>query len=77
MAGSVNGFEDGGIAVHQVLGVVPEAGGRSGMPADASRVGLSSQAKQRSGPPPLKAIMSAKALRTSMGLPSARPSISW
>jgi cyclopropane-fatty-acyl-phospholipid synthase len=33
MAGSVNGFEDGGIAVHQVLGVVPEAGGRSGMPA--------------------------------------------
>jgi cyclopropane-fatty-acyl-phospholipid synthase len=33
MAGSVNGFEDGGIAIHQVLGVVPEAGGRSGMPA--------------------------------------------
>lgn len=32
MAGSVNGFDDGGLAIHQVLGVVPEAGGRSGMP---------------------------------------------
>ncbi|MGO9334790.1 MAG: class I SAM-dependent methyltransferase [Acidimicrobiales bacterium] len=31
MAASVIGFEDGGIAVYQVLGVVPE-GGRSGMP---------------------------------------------
>jgi cyclopropane-fatty-acyl-phospholipid synthase len=31
MAGSVIGFENGGIAVHQVLGVVPDAG-RSGMP---------------------------------------------
>jgi cyclopropane-fatty-acyl-phospholipid synthase len=31
MAASVTGFETGGIAVHQVLGVMPE-GGRSGMP---------------------------------------------
>ena len=33
MAASALGFEDGGIAVHQVLGVVPEPSGRSGMPA--------------------------------------------
>jgi cyclopropane-fatty-acyl-phospholipid synthase len=32
MAASANGFEDGGISVHQVLGVVPGPGGRSGMP---------------------------------------------
>jgi len=32
MAGSAVGFEDGGIAVHQVLGVVPTADGTSGMP---------------------------------------------
>jgi len=32
MAGSVIGFEDGGIAVHQVLGVLPTAEGASGMP---------------------------------------------
>jgi cyclopropane-fatty-acyl-phospholipid synthase len=32
MAGSVNGFTDGGINVHQVLGVVPATDGRSGMP---------------------------------------------
>jgi cyclopropane-fatty-acyl-phospholipid synthase len=32
MAGSVNGFEDGGLNLHQVLGVVPSSGGRSGMP---------------------------------------------
>ncbi|MGO9660661.1 MAG: class I SAM-dependent methyltransferase [Acidimicrobiales bacterium] len=32
MAGSANGFDDGGIAVHQVLGVVPALGGASGMP---------------------------------------------
>jgi cyclopropane-fatty-acyl-phospholipid synthase len=32
MAGSVLGFEDGGIGIHQVLGVVPEEGGESGMP---------------------------------------------
>ena len=32
MAASAIGFEDGGIAVHQVLGVVPEADGTSGMP---------------------------------------------
>jgi cyclopropane-fatty-acyl-phospholipid synthase len=32
MAGSANGFEDGGISVHQVLGVLAAAGGRSGMP---------------------------------------------
>ena len=32
MAGSALGFEDGGIAVHQVLGVVPNDDGTSGMP---------------------------------------------
>ena len=33
MAASANGFADGGISVHQVLGVVAESGGGSGMPA--------------------------------------------
>lgn len=33
MAGSAIGFEDGGIAIHQVLGVVPAEGGAAGMPA--------------------------------------------
>jgi cyclopropane-fatty-acyl-phospholipid synthase len=32
MAGSINGFDDGGIAVHQVLGVAPTAQGTSAMP---------------------------------------------
>ena len=32
MAGSAVGFEDGGISVHQVLGVVPTPDGTSGMP---------------------------------------------
>jgi cyclopropane-fatty-acyl-phospholipid synthase len=32
MAGSAVGFDDGGIAVHQVLGVVPGPDGTSGMP---------------------------------------------
>ena len=32
MSASANGFEDGGLAVHQVLGVRPSAGGSSGMP---------------------------------------------
>ncbi|NUR57309.1 MAG: class I SAM-dependent methyltransferase [Catenulispora sp.] len=32
MAASALGFEDGGIAIHQVLGVVPEESGESGMP---------------------------------------------
>jgi len=32
MAASAVGFEDGGIAIHQVLGVVPSADGSSGMP---------------------------------------------
>jgi cyclopropane-fatty-acyl-phospholipid synthase len=32
MAGSAIGFEDGGVAIHQVLGVVPAAGGVAGMP---------------------------------------------
>ena len=32
MAASAIGFEDGGIAIHQVLGVVPEPDGSSGMP---------------------------------------------
>jgi cyclopropane-fatty-acyl-phospholipid synthase len=33
MAASANGFEDGGLAIHQVLGVLPDDDGRSGMPA--------------------------------------------
>ena len=33
MAASALGFEDGGIAVHQVLGVVPDPAGNSAMPA--------------------------------------------
>ncbi len=32
MAASANGFDDGGISVHQVLGIVPGPDGRSGMP---------------------------------------------
>lgn len=32
MAASANGFDDGGLAIHQVLGVVDAADGRSGMP---------------------------------------------
>jgi cyclopropane-fatty-acyl-phospholipid synthase len=32
MAASANGFEDGGISVHQVLGIHPAPDGRSGMP---------------------------------------------
>jgi cyclopropane-fatty-acyl-phospholipid synthase len=32
MAGSAVGFEDGGIGLHQVLGVVPTPDGTSGMP---------------------------------------------
>ncbi len=33
MAASANGFDDGGISVHQVLGVVPGPRGESGMPS--------------------------------------------
>ncbi len=36
MAASANGFEDGGISLHQVLGVVPGPDGRSGMPPTRS-----------------------------------------
>jgi cyclopropane-fatty-acyl-phospholipid synthase len=36
MAASANGFEDGGISIHQVLGVNPAADGRSGIPATRS-----------------------------------------
>jgi cyclopropane-fatty-acyl-phospholipid synthase len=36
MAASANGFDDGGLAVHQVLGVVPDGAGRSGMPLTRS-----------------------------------------
>ena len=34
MAASALGFEDGGVAIHQVLGVVPDAAGGSGMPGN-------------------------------------------
>ncbi len=37
MAASAIGFDDGGLAVHQVLGVVPGEDGTSGMPP--TRVG--------------------------------------
>jgi cyclopropane-fatty-acyl-phospholipid synthase len=33
MAGSAVGFEDGGIAIHQVLGVVRSSSGNADMPA--------------------------------------------
>jgi cyclopropane-fatty-acyl-phospholipid synthase len=33
MAASANGFDDGGISVHQVLGVKPDASGKSAMPS--------------------------------------------
>ena len=33
MAASANGFDDGGVSAHQVLGVKPSSTGRSGMPA--------------------------------------------
>jgi cyclopropane-fatty-acyl-phospholipid synthase len=33
MAASANGFEDGGISIHQVLGVKAAPDGRSDMPA--------------------------------------------
>jgi cyclopropane-fatty-acyl-phospholipid synthase len=33
MAGSAVGFEDGGIGIHQVLGVVRTNSGNAGMPA--------------------------------------------
>ncbi|MGO9912882.1 MAG: class I SAM-dependent methyltransferase [Acidimicrobiales bacterium] len=36
MCASVNGFEDGGIAIHQVLGVKPDDRGASGMPLTRS-----------------------------------------
>jgi cyclopropane-fatty-acyl-phospholipid synthase len=36
MAASANGFDDGGIAIHQVLGVKPAPDGRSGMPTTRS-----------------------------------------
>ena len=36
MAASANGFDDGGLAVHQVLGVIPEPDGTSGMPPTRS-----------------------------------------
>ncbi|MHB1709825.1 MAG: class I SAM-dependent methyltransferase [Acidimicrobiales bacterium] len=36
MAASANGFDDGGLAIHQVLGVVPEKDGTSGMPPTRS-----------------------------------------
>ena len=36
MAASANGFADGGISVHQVLGVLPTRDGRSGMPPTRS-----------------------------------------
>jgi cyclopropane-fatty-acyl-phospholipid synthase len=39
MTGSARGFADGGTSIHQVLGVVPDAGGASGMPPTRSAWG--------------------------------------
>ncbi len=39
MAASANGFDDGGLAIHQVLGVVPTEDGVSGMPPTRSEWG--------------------------------------
>ena len=36
MAGSANGFDDGGVSIHQVLGVKPDAVGASAMPPTRS-----------------------------------------
>jgi cyclopropane-fatty-acyl-phospholipid synthase len=36
MAASANGFDDGGLAIHQVLGVIPGPDGHSGMPPTRS-----------------------------------------
>ncbi len=36
MAASANGFDDGGISIHQVLGIKPAPGGLSGMPTTRS-----------------------------------------
>jgi cyclopropane-fatty-acyl-phospholipid synthase len=36
MAASANGFDDGGISIHQVLGIKPAPDGRSGMPTTRS-----------------------------------------
>ena len=41
MAGSAVGFEDGGIAIHQVLGVVPTDTGNAGDAGNPARLGLS------------------------------------
>ena len=32
---SANGFDDGGLSIHQVLGVLPGPGGESGVPGHA------------------------------------------
>ena len=45
MAASANGFDDGGLAIHQVLGVLPDGNGRSGMPPGRARLGLNGQVK--------------------------------
>jgi len=37
MAASALGFEDGGLAIHQVLGVAPDADGTSAMPPTRDR----------------------------------------
>src|SRR3546814_13468632 len=51
MAGSALGFEDGGIGLHQVLGVAPGADGRSAMPATRDSWRLPAGASVTSSPP--------------------------
>ena len=46
---SAIGFDDGGIAVHQVLGVVPGADGSSGMPRTRLGLGLTTGTASSSG----------------------------
>ena len=41
MAGSAVGFNDGGVSLHQVLGVVPTPSGEAAMPAHPRRLDLS------------------------------------
>jgi cyclopropane-fatty-acyl-phospholipid synthase len=36
ISGCINGFRDGGVSIHQILGVVPDKVGESGMPATRS-----------------------------------------
>ena len=51
MAASAIGFEDGGLSLHQVLGVIPAADGSSGMPSTRDDWSISRCAGESSAPP--------------------------